>query len=133
MGPKELIHSGITDLVIKAFYWVYNGLGYGFLEKVYENATALKLRQWGLTVEQQVNVYFEGVEVGQYFADLMVAGSVIVEVKAVQDINPAHEAQLVNYLKATNMKVGMLLNFGLKAEFRRKVFFVDRDQGGNRN
>src|SRR4051794_23215046 len=104
MDHKALIKAEITELVLKAFFYVYNTLGHGFLEKVYENALALTLRNWGLSIGQQVpvKVHFEGETVGEYFADLIVAGSVIVELKAAEAIKPAHEAQLVNYLKATN-------------------------------
>ena len=103
---------------------MYNALGYGFLEKVYENALLLELRRRGLQVEQQtpIKVYYAGQVVGEYFADLLVEGKVIVELKAAEAISPAHEAQLLNYLKATGISVGLLLNFGPRPEFRRKVF-----------
>src|SRR2546428_2422887 len=97
MPEEKLLHSDVTELIIKAFFHVYNTLGYGFLEKVYENALRLKLEEWGLSVGQQVpiKVYFEGKLVGDYFADLIVAGRVIVEVKADEALHPAHEAQLL--------------------------------------
>ena len=128
MTDEKLLHSEITDLIIKAYYHVYNTLGYGFLEKVYENALLLTLRKWGLTVAQQVpvKVYFEGDQVGDYFADLIVGDCVIIELKAANGIDEAHEAQLLNYLRATDKEVGLLLNFGPKAEFRRKVFANER-------
>ena len=128
MPEEKLLHSDVTELIIKAFYHVYNTLGYGFLEKVYENALKLTLEKWGLSVGQQVpiKVYFEGQQVGDYFADLIVAGRVIIEVKADEALHPAHEAQLVNYLRATDVEVGLLLNFGPKPEFRRKVFSNER-------
>src|SRR5262249_21398711 len=105
-------------------YHVYNTLGYGSLEKVYENALVLTLRKGCLSVGQQVpiKVYFESELVGEYFADVLVQACVIVELKAVEALSEAHEAQLLNYLKATDVEVGLLLNFGPKAEFRRKVF-----------
>ncbi len=132
MADEKLLHADVTQLVIKAFFHVYNSLGYGFLEKVYENALALTLRKSGLSVGQQVpiTVYFEGELVGEYFADLVVAGCVIVELKAADAIAREHEAQLLNYLRATDKEVGLLMNFGPKAEFRRKVFANDRKMGG---
>ena len=128
---SELLHADVTDKIIKAFYHVYNTLGYGFLEKVYENALALTLRKWGLNVVQQqpINVYFEGDRVGEYFADVLVVECVIIELKAAEGLCAAHEAQLVNYLRATDIEVGLLLNFGLKPQFKRKVFTNDRKPG----
>ena len=105
-----------------------NTLGYGFLEKVYENALILELQKRGLTAEQQlpIKVYYEGQVVGEYFADLLVNSLVILELKAAEQIIKAHEAQLVNYLKATDLEVGLILNFGPKAEFKRKIFSNNR-------
>ena len=119
-----MLHKEITSKIISAFYAVYNTLGYGFLEKVYENALVIELEKRGLTIEQQlpIQVYYEGKVVGEYFADLLVNDKVIVELKAVKEIIDAHEAQLVNYLKATNIEVGLLLNFGTEAKFKRKIF-----------
>lgn len=123
-----MLHSEITDKILKAFYQVYNTLGYGFLEKVYENAMAIELRKAGFDIFQQRNikVYYDGEVVGDYYADLMVKDSVIVELKASSSICEEHEAQLLNYLRATDIEVGMLLNFGKNAEFRRKIFTNDR-------
>ena len=117
-------HTDVTELIIKAFYTVYNTLGYGFLEKVYQNALAIELHKLGLEVIQQarIAVYYDGQVVGEYFADLLVAGVVIVELKAVKRLLEEHEAQLLNYLKATPYEVGLLLNFGPKAEIKRKAF-----------
>ena len=114
----------ITELIIKAFYTVYHTLGYGFLEKVYKNAMAIELRRLGLEViqEARITVYYEGEVVGEYFADLLVAGAVIVELKAVKKLLPEHEAQLLNYLKATPYEVGLLLNFGPRPEIKRRAF-----------
>ncbi len=121
-------HAALTDRIIGAFYSVYNRLGYGFTEKVYENALALELRKLGLQVEQQkpIKVYYDGQVVGEYFADIVVNGAVILELKAVRRFLKEHEAQLLNYLKATTVEVGMLLNFGPKSDFRRKVYDNDR-------
>lgn len=117
-------HSDLTEKIIKAFYKVYNTLGFGFLEKVYENAMFIELRNMGLFVEKQrrVQVFYEGNLVGDYCADLAVEEKVIVELKAAEALCEDHEFQLINYLKATEIEVGLLLNFGKKPEFRRKIF-----------
>ena len=124
----NLIHSEITSRIIKSFYQVYNTLGYGFLEKVYENALILELREKGLKVEQQkqINVYYHENLVGEYFADLIVEDCVIIELKARESIVEANITQLVNYLKATEIEVGLLLNFGQKPDYKRKVFSNQR-------
>ncbi len=121
---ENLLHSYITGEIIKAFYKVYNTLGYGFLEKVYEKAVAFELEENGFQVQKQlpVKVNYNGKEVGEYFADLVVEKKVILEIKTAAAIDKAHESQLLNYLKATKIEVGMILNFGQKAEYRRKVF-----------
>ena len=117
-------HSDITKKIIEAFYKVYNTLGYGFLEKVYENALFIELTAMGLIVakQKQIQVYYEAKEVGEYFADLTVENCVIVELKAAESLCEEHEFQLINYLKATEIEVGLLLNFGKKPQFKRKVF-----------
>jgi len=117
-------HEEITARIIRAFYTVYNTLGYGFLEKVYENALAIELRKNGLSVCQQmaIEVRYNGAVVGEYFADLVVEGLVNVEIKATRTLAAEHEAQLLNYLKATGYEVGLLLNFGPEPEVRRKVY-----------
>jgi GxxExxY protein len=121
---EHLLYGDITDQIIKQYYYVYNTLGYGFLEKVYENALRVMLMKNGFDVKQQwpIGVLFEGDKVGEYFADLLINDTVILEIKAGQALGINHEAQLINYLKATGLQVGLLLNFGTKAEFRRKVF-----------
>ena len=118
-----MLHSGVTDRVLRACYDVYNELGYGFLEKVYENSLAIALRRDGFEVQQQapISVRFAGEIVGEYFADLVVANLVIVEIKAIERLAAPHDAQLLNYLKATDHEVGLLLNFGPEPEFKRKV------------
>lgn len=117
-------HSETTELIIKAFYKVYNTLEYGFLEKVYENALFIELLKMELFVEKQkqIKVFHDGKELGSYFADLSVENCVIVELKAAECLCEEHECQLINYLKGTEMEVGLLLNFGKKPEFKRKVF-----------
>jgi GxxExxY protein len=121
-------HADLTEKIIGAFYKVYNTLGYGFSEKVYENALAHELRKLGLQVEPQARivVYYDGEVVGEYQADLVVNGVVIVELKAVRQLTEEHEAQLLNYLKATPIEVGLLLNFGPKAEIKRRVYDNER-------
>ncbi|HDP68646.1 MAG TPA: GxxExxY protein [Candidatus Marinimicrobia bacterium] len=116
-------HSEITDKIIGAAYKVFGVLGYGFLEKVYENALCHELSKMGLTVHQQVpiHVYYDNLVVGDYFADIIVDDRVIVELKAVSSIDPIHEVQLVNYLKATDIEVGLLINFGSTLAFKRRV------------
>lgn len=117
-------HSEITDKIIRAFYNVYNKLGYGFLEKVYENAMMIDLKKLGLEpkAQQAINVFYDKQLVGSYFSDIEVNKCVICELKATEEIAEAHEAQLLNYLRATEIEIGMLLNFGKKAEFRKKIF-----------
>lgn len=117
-------HSDLTEQIIGAFFKVYNTLGYGFSEKVYENALGLELRKLGLKAEQQkkILVYYHSQVVGEYFADIVVNEIVIIELKAIRQLLEEHEAQLLNYLKATQIEVGLLLNFGPKAEHKRKVY-----------
>ena len=117
-------HSETTELIIKCFYNVYNQMGYGFLEKVYENAMFYELKNLGLFVEKQkrINVYYKQQQVGDYYADLIVSESVIIEIKAAESLCEEHEFQLINYLKATEIEVGILLNFGKKPQIKRKVF-----------
>jgi len=117
-------HSELTEKIIKAFYKVYNTLGYGFLEKVYENALFIELESIGFNIRKQepIKVYYEGKEVGVYFADLIVNDAIIIELKATEYLIEENESQLINYLKATEMEVGLLLNFGKKPEVKRKVY-----------
>jgi len=125
MQKSKLKYADITDKILYAFFKkVYHQLGYGFLEKVYENAMTVALRRLGLKVIQQgpINVYYGDVVVGVYYADLIVEDVVLVELKAAKAIDPAHEAQLLNYLRATPYEVGLLLNFGPKASFKRLGF-----------
>lgn len=113
-GKHELEPNQITELIIKCAFKVSNTLGCGFLEKVYENALAFELRKNGLDVKQQeeIKVYYEGFEVGNYDADLLVEDSILVELKAVREMNDIFKAQCLNYLKATNLKICLLINFG---------------------
>jgi GxxExxY protein len=119
-----LLHKEITGIILKGFYNVYNTLGYGFLEKVYENAMFIELTKLGLNVQKQVpiNVFYGEQLVGEYYADLVVEKAIIIELKAAENLSEAHEFQLINYLKATEMEIGLLLNFGKRPEFKRKIF-----------
>jgi GxxExxY protein len=119
----DYMHSDLTDKIINAFYKVYNQLGYGFLEKVYENALAIELRKRGHEIAQQVSidVYYEGAVVGEYKADLLVDKLVLCELNAARTLMQEHEAQLLNYLKATPYEVGLLLNYGIKPQVKRRA------------
>ena len=123
-----MLHEEITEKVLNAFFKVNRELGFGFLEKVYENSMIIELIKMGLKVEQQKNirVHYLGYEVGDYYADLIVNDIVIIELKAAESLREEHEAQLINYLRATNIEVGLLLNFGKKPEFKRKIYSNDR-------
>ncbi|GAB4439156.1 MAG: GxxExxY protein [Anaerolineae bacterium] len=114
--------DSLTKQIIGLAYKVHNTLGVGFLEKVYENALKIELEKAGLTVKQQepINVYYEGQMVGEYFADLWVENRIIIELKAVRALDKMHEVQLVNYLTATGVNTGLLLNFGPSVQVRRK-------------
>jgi GxxExxY protein len=116
-------HSEITEKILQGFYEVYNELGDGFLESVYEKALSLVLDGYGLKVETQqpITVYFRDIIAGEFKADLIVNDSVIIELKAIKAILPKHEAQVINYLRATGIEVALLLNFGRKPEFKRFV------------
>lgn len=119
-----LIHKDLSEGVIGVFFDVYNALGHGFLESVYENALAIALIESGMQVERQlpIRVDYRGHCVGEFRADLVVERSLIVEIKAQTALAAVHEAQLLNYLKATKMPLGLLLNFGPRPQFKRRVF-----------
>ena len=127
---SNYLHKGLTDKIISCFYEVYNTLGFGFLEKVYENAMMAVLAEKRLQAKSQqpIKVYFKGSLVDDYHADIIVEDTIIVELKAVERLAEEHEHQLINYLKATNIEVGLLLNFGKKPEIRRKIFTNNRKQ-----
>lgn len=121
---QDIKHKQITDQIIKIFYKVYNKLGYGFLEKVYENAMMIALKKEGISAEPQwpIKVLYENETVGEYFADILVDNKVIVAIKVEKNLSPENDAQLLNYLKATDIEIGLLLNFGPKPEVKRKLF-----------
>ena len=117
-------HQELTDAVLCCFYTVYNTLGHGFLEKVYENALLMELEKRGFKAQAQhpVSVRYDGKTVGEYFADFLVDDLLIIEIKAVRNLQSEHEAQLLNYLKATDKEVGLLLNFGPSPQVKRRAF-----------
>jgi len=127
MNDEHLVsnykYSDLTDKIIAACYKVHNVLGFGFQEKVYENALFHEIRKLGLSVRQQspITVYYENIVVGDYCADLIVEDKVIVELKAVSTLDPIYEVQLVNYLKGTGIEVGLLIYFGQKLTVKRRV------------
>lgn len=121
---EMVAYQSITSIILKAFYEVYHELGYGFLENVYQNALYKELMHCGLKceVQQKIEVFYKEEPVGVYYADILVEGIIILELKAVNELHPAHEAQLMNYLKATHIEVGLLLNFGPEPTFKQKIF-----------
>ena len=123
-----LLHKSITDKILKVYYEVYNELGYGFLEKVYQNAMYFELKSLGYKVEaqKQIRVYYKKQLVGEYYSDLLVEDKVIVELKSTELLMNAHVAQIINYLKGTPIEVGLLLNFGEQPEFKRFIYTNDR-------
>jgi GxxExxY protein len=125
---RRYLHSELTEQIIAVFYEVYNELGYGFLESVYEEAMYRALSSNGLRVVRQapVPVWFRGEEIGDFRADLVVSDSVLIELKAARAFEPVHEAQLLNYLRATPIEVGLLLNFGPRPQIRRLAFSNER-------
>ncbi len=126
--PFEGKLAALSDEILKVFFRVHSELGFGFSEKVYQAALAMALRESGLEVEEQVPipVYYHGESVGMFFADLIVNGLILLELKSCNSIIEEHEAQLLNYLKATEIEVGYVLNFGKTAAFKRKVFDNER-------
>ncbi len=124
----EILHKELSESVIKVFYEVYNELGYGFLEKVYQNAMYFELKSQGFKVEAQkkIKVYYKDELVGDFLADLIINDTIILELKACDNLVKAHYAQTLNYLKATNIEIGLLLNFGEKPEIKRLIFTNNR-------
>lgn len=128
MSAEALKHSDLTERIIGIFYDVYNELGYGFLECIYEESLVIALHQAGLGADRQIAlpVWFRGHKVGEFRADVLVESSVLLELKSSRTLEPAHEAQLLHYLKSTEIEVGMLLNFGTRPQFRRLLFDNER-------
>jgi len=117
-------HKDLTAKIIECAYKVHNTLGFGFLESVYQGALTIELEKAGLKAQTEVpiKVFYEEKIVGDYIADIVIEDKVILELKSVKELHPAHEAQLTNYLKATGIEVGLLINFGQSAQIKRKVF-----------
>lgn len=128
MSAGALKHADLTEKIIGIFYDVYNELGHGFLECVYEESLVIALQEAGLSCNRQIAlpVGFRGHKVGEFRADLLVKDSVLLELKSARSLEPAHEAQLLHYLKSTEVEVGMLLNFGVRPQFRRLLFDNER-------
>jgi GxxExxY protein len=127
-APPGLKHSELTDKIIGVFYDVYNELGQGFLESTYAEALLIALEESGLSAAREVPVpvWFRNRKVGQYYADVVVEGLILLELKAARSLESAHEAQLLHYLRATEVEVGLLLNFGLRPQFRRLLIDNER-------
>lgn len=123
-----LLYKDKTEKIIKIFYKVYNTLGYGFLERVYHNAFLIELRKEGFKCDSNfpIRVFYESFPVGDYYADILVDGCIILELKALESLREEHEFQLINYLKATNQELGILFNFGKTPAFKRILFTNDR-------
>lgn len=130
MIMTDLLHKEISKPILKIFYDVYNRLGYGFLEKVYQNAMYFELIEQGYKVEvqKQIKVYFKNKLVGEFYADLLVEDAIILELKSCECLVNAHVAQLMNYLKSTKIEVGLVLNFGESPDFKRLVYTNNRKQ-----
>ncbi|MFM2367779.1 MAG: hypothetical protein RL619_75 [Bacteroidota bacterium] len=124
----NFLHKSLSDSILKVYYEVYNELGYGFLEKVYQNAMYFELKSQGYKVEaqKQIKVYYKSQIVGEYYADLIIDDLITLELKACECLMDEHQAQLLNYLKATKVEIGMLLNFGTTPEFKRLIYTNDR-------
>ncbi|MCK5775796.1 MAG: GxxExxY protein [Bacteroidales bacterium] len=123
-----MLHEEITDKIIKSFYKVYNTLGYGFLERVYQKALLIELQKIGLECKEEfpIDVFYDGQIIGNYRADIIVEDVVIIENKASETLVEENEFQLINYLKATDIEIGLLLNFGKKPQFKRKIYTNNR-------
>jgi GxxExxY protein len=126
---KKMKHQDLTSKIIECAYKVHNSLGFGFLEAVYQNALLIELLKAGLRAEKEkkIQVYYDNQVVGDYVADIIVEDKVILELKSVKDLHPVHEVQLVNYLKATGIEVGFLINFGQSVEIKRKLYTSPKD------
>jgi GxxExxY protein len=121
---EQILHKDLTNKIIKCFYNVYNELGGGFLESVYEKSLSIEFEKMNLSFENQrsLDVYYKNKLVGEFIADVVVEGKILIEIKAVTTLSPLYKAQLINYLKAAGIKIGFLVNFGAKLEFRRVIY-----------
>ena len=127
---QDFKYVELTEKIIEIYYRAYNKLGYGFLEKIYENAMMIEFKKENISAVSQsaIKVLYEGEIVGEYFADILISDKLILEIKAAKNIAEEHEAQLLNYLKATNIQVGLLLNYGPKPNFKRKAFDIQENE-----
>ena len=134
MNLKKFPHQELTRQIIGIYYHVYNELGYGFLEKVYHNAFAIELTTRGYKIEKhkKVSVFYKNEIVGEYIPDILVDDKLIIELKCAENLVEAHECQLINYLRATDCQVGLVLNFGKDPQFIRKIFTNDLKKNKNR-
>lgn len=132
---SNYLHSDLSDKIISCFYKVYNNLGFGFLEKVYQKSLEIELKKNGLNIEVQhpIKVYYDKTIVGEYFADILVDSKIIIEIKAVDTLVKENEQQLINYLKSTDIELGLLLNFGRNPEMKRRIFTNDKKKLNNNN
>tara|TARA_R110002050_G_scaffold104106_1_gene213463 strand:- start:1099 stop:1479 length:381 start_codon:yes stop_codon:yes gene_type:complete len=121
---SHFLYKELTSLAIEAFYSVYNEMGHGFLEKVYQEAMLIELKDLGLDVKGNVpiKVYYKERLIGRYFADIILESRIVLELKTSSKLQAAHEFQVLNYLKATELEIGMLFNFGVKPDFKRLIF-----------
>ena len=126
---KKMKHEDLTSKIIACAYKIHNTLGFGFLEAVYQNALLIELMKAGLQAEKEkkIKVYYQNQLIGDYMADIIVEDKIILELKSVKELHPAHSAQLINYLKATGIEIGLLINFGESVEIKRKVFTLPKD------
>ena len=122
-------HQDLTAKIIECAYKVHNTLGFGFLEAVYRNALMIELLKTGLQSEKEkkIQVHYHNQLVGDYAADIIVENTVILELKSVKELHPAHSAQLINYLKATGIEIGLLINFGESVQVKRKIYTPPED------
>ena len=122
-------HKELTAKIIECAYKVHNTLGFGFLEGIYQNALLIELLKTGLQSEKEkkIQVYYDTQLVGDYISDIIVEGKIVLELKSVKELHPAHEAQLINYLKATGIEIGLLINFGESVQVKRKIYTPPKD------
>ena len=122
-------HKDLTAKIIECAYKVHNTLGFGFLETVYQNALLIELLKAGLQAEKEkkIQVHYDNQLVGDYISDIIVEGKIVLELKSVKELHPAHEAQLINYLKATGIEIGLLINFGESVQVKRKIYTPPKD------
>ena len=129
-SDTEYLYSELSDKIINCFYKVYNALGFGFLEKIYQKSLEIELSKNNINFESQypINVYYDNINVGEFYADILAESKIILEIKAIEKLVKENENQLINYLKSTDIEVGLLLNFGKEPEVKRRIYTNDRKQ-----